>query len=234
MRLNTGKNFFPGRNKRKEQGGCPDDRMELLTDNGFASLPPEPVKTGLGLALLLETGEVTAYLYDLPQGKCIGAARDRNGLMVLFPGCENLSGNAFEEMLIHYAEETMNSLQLTSILREQVFDMTDALAKNAGRGALEVVYITIAGTTLMQHLYAAMPVKSLRGENGVPLSYFGEEILAEPTMYYFPCASREAGGIRSAEKLAEAVHETSGMEVKDAAAAACLALSEKYRKMITK
>lgn len=204
----------------------------MIIESNFEgiALPAEPVKLGLGLSLLLRPREVTAFLYDLKRGKCLGKASAENAQTVLFPGTESLSEEEYEELLIGFsAGDTEKALWLTSLLREEVYDMTDALAKEAGRSALDVHYITIAGTTLMEHLYAAMPTMTLSGPEGVPLSSFGEEIIAEPVMYYFPVASKKEGGLKAAEALGEK-YPFEGQEPSERGV--CLSLSQRYRKEI--
>lgn len=210
--------------------------MELISEKNFVKLPEEPVKLGLGLSLCLTAKEVAAYLYDLKTGDCLGAKKDVNAQTVLFPVSSEIPDEAYEEMLICFAfGNDEKALQLTALLREQVYDLASSLSANAGRSALEIHYISIAGTTLMQHLYAAMPVLTLRGQEGFPLSLFGEEIIAEPTMYYFPCASKQCGGLSSAASLAaEVLSDTDTDLFLNAQQGACLGLSGKYRELIKK
>ena len=178
--------------------------MELQTEGKFAKIPGDELRLAMGLALIIKPREVTALLYDLKTGECFGRAKDQNAQTVLFPDTENLPEAEYEELLIEYSMESEEkALQLTSLLREQVFDLMLSLCTAAGRDFTGVHSLSIAGTTVMQHLYAAMPLFTLRGEEGVPLSLFGEEILAEPAMYYLPVTSKAEGGLQSARLLGE-------------------------------
>ena len=69
-----------------------------------------------------------------------------------------------------------------------------------------------------------MPLFTLRGEEGVPLSLFGEEILAEPAMYYLPVTSKAEGGLQSARLLGEKYAPEASDPV-EAGAAFCLSPS---------
>lgn len=197
--------------------------MDIIKDKKFTDLPEEPLKEGTGLALIISTEKISALLYDLKSGKCLGEAHDDNGLSVIFK-------DAGEEEMTDYAASSIeNGLRLTSLIREKVYDIADTLSKECGRGALEVRYITVAGTALTEHLYAAMPVFTLKGPEGMPLSEFGEEILAVPSVYYFPLKGKKVNGIENAAMLAERCGFSGGMAEK-ALIGAALCLSQLYRK----
>jgi len=162
--------------------------------NSKISLPElgeEPLKVGYGLALDIGTRSVGAYLYDLAKGTCAAQTSAANSQAIF--------GTTVMER-IDYASEDSRMLRETAVIREQVFDLILKLTAEAsaktGRAVsfADVHYVSIAGNTVMQHLYAATSPGSIGAPPHKPVTLFGEQILAEPTMFFSPCLSGFVGG----------------------------------------
>lgn len=161
-------------------------------------LPAEPQKEGLGLALDLGTTTIAAFLYDLKTGECIGETGAENSLSMF--GADVISR-------IRYAENDRKLLQMTAVLREQVYDLMTQLC-GTEHSFREVKYISIAGNTVMQHIFAAMSPKTIGEAPFKPLSFFGEELIAEPVMYYCPCIAGYVGGDTTAGILSSGIYSS--------------------------
>lgn len=174
------------------------ERRKNFVVKNSVKLPPEPLKEGLGLALDLGTTTIAAFLYDLKTGECIGETGAENRLSIF--GADVISR-------IQYAENDRKLLQMTSVLREQVFDLMMELCRD-GYSFTDVKYLSIAGNTVMQHIYAAMSPRSIGEAPFKPLSLFGEELIAEPTMYYCPCIAGYVGGDTTAGILSSGIADS--------------------------
>lgn len=169
----------------------------------LGELPDVGISLGLGLALDLGTTTVAAFLYDLQSGKCLGMT-----------GAENAQRRFGADVIsrIRYAENDRKMLQLTSLIREQVFDLgmelcAAASTKEKQYGMQDIRYISIAGNTVMQSLFAAITPKPIGEAPFTPISLFGEELVAEPTMYYCPCISGYVGGDITAGILSTGIYQ---------------------------
>lgn len=196
-----------------------DDFIKSDALKAGAQIEPQPLKIGYGLALNIQPEQVGAALYELKTGQLLVKTEAPNAL-------QQFGGAEFS--LIDYAKNEKKALQLTAVLREQVFDLMLEMLKQAeeqtGRKVEEqtgemagektgkswspqdVHYVAVAGTTLMQHLFAAMNPSGLGKLPPKPVSLFGEEIFAEPTMYFCPCVSASIGGDIIAAQMVLGVH----------------------------
>lgn len=174
------------------------ERRKNSVVRNVVKLPPEPLKEGLGLSLDLGTTTIAAFLYDLKTGECIGETGAENALSIF--GADVISR-------IQYAENDQKLLRMTAVLREQVYDLMTELC-GTGHSFKDVKYLSIAGNTVMQHIFAAMSPRSIGEAPFRPLSLFGEELIAEPTMYYCPCIAGYVGGDTTAGILSTGIYES--------------------------
>ena len=175
-----------------------------MTDKEKAPvLPEEPLKLGLGLALDLGTETVGAYLYDAPAGRCIAAA-----------GAANAQKMFGEDLMsrILFAETDEKFLRETAVIREQVFDLILKLCGSEYSFA-DIHYVTIAGNTVMEHLYGAVSPRSIGTPPHTPITLFGEQIIAEPIMYFCPCISGFTGGDITAGLMSSGLAEQEKMSL---------------------
>lgn len=156
------------------------------------------MKTGYSLALDLGTRKVGAYLYDRASGILLAETSADNR--------QSMFGTTAAER-IAFASDDTKMLRETAVIREQVFDMilelTSKATEKTGKPAsfAEIHYVSIAGNTVMQHLYAATSPRSIGIPPYKPVSLFGEEMIAEPTMFFSPCLSGFVGGDLTAALL---------------------------------
>ena len=169
-------------------------------------LPPVPGEPAMGLGLALDIGTTTvaAFLYERGTGKCLGSTGALNAQWRF--GSDVISR-------ISYAENDKKLLQLTSLIREEVYDLGLELCEKASTpekkyGMQNITYISIAGNTVMQHIFAAISPKSIGVKPFKPISLFGEELIAEPTMYYCPCISGYVGGDTTAGLLSTGIYDS--------------------------
>jgi len=162
-----------------------------MNDKNIPVLPEEPIRIGTKLALDIGTETVGAYLYDAASGNCIAATGAENAQKVF--------GDDLMSRII-YAENDQKYLRETAVIREQVYDLILELCRKAEEetgkpyGFADIHYVSIAGNTVMEHLYGAVSPRSIGIPPYQPITLFGEEMIAEPTMYYSPCVSGFAGG----------------------------------------
>jgi len=175
-----------------------------MTEKNTPKLPGEPIRIGTRLALDIGTETVGAYLYDVASGNCIAAT-----------GAENAQKIFGEDLMsrIAYAENDQKYLRETAVIREQVYDLILELCKKAeeetgkSSGFADIHYVSIAGNTVMEHLYAAVSPKTIGIPPYLPITLFGEEMIAEPTMYYCPCVSGFVGGDITAGLMSAGVYK---------------------------
>jgi len=167
-------------------------------------LGAEPLKIGYSLALDLGTCKIGAYLYDRASGTLLAETCADNR--------QSVFGTTVAER-IAYASDDTKMLRETAVIREQVFDLilelTSEASEKTGKSASfsEIHYVSIAGNTVMQHLYAATSPKSIGIPPYKPVSYFGEELIAEPTMFFSPCLSGFVGGDLTAALLGSGAYK---------------------------
>ena len=145
--------------------------------------------TGYGLAVDIGTTTVAVYLYDLETGRCLKQTGEKNRQCAY--GADVISRiNAAEKVGVK---------KLQDIIRTQITDMASVLTDDLKK----IVRVSIAGNTVMEHLFAGLSPESIGRAPFSPLSLFGNVVETETfaeafadgcTVYMAPAISGYVGG----------------------------------------
>lgn len=121
-----------------------------------------PGQPGLGLAVDIGTTTVAVYLYDLALGKCVGTAGAMNAQRSY--GLDVISR-------IQHASAPEGLEALCFAVCGQITELAAGLCEDLKK----IRYISIAGNTVMEHIFAGLNPESIGVAPFTPLSLFGEE-----------------------------------------------------------
>ncbi len=115
---------------------------------------------------------------------------------------------------IQYTADCPDGLaELSRIIRGQVSDMVISALDSCRRDKGELRRIVLAGNTVMQHIFAGLPVQSIALAPFEPYTLFDgdlDDTLLGAPVYYAPCVAGYVGGDITAGLLASGLHETDG------------------------
>jgi len=169
------------------------------------ALPREESGPAFGVAADIGTTTIAAYLYDLRTGKRIAAAGERNAQRAF--GADVISR-------IQYSAEH-GTKTLTETVRRQLDRMISALCEKAGISPERVLSLSVAGNTVMEHLFAGLSPVSIGVAPFTPQCFFGSErpasefelsVSKTASLYLAPAVSGYVGGDITAGLLAARVH----------------------------
>lgn len=173
---------------------------------GTVPLPAcRPGRTGCAAAVDLGTTTVVARLYDLADGAELQTCSGWNAQAPY--GADVISR-------IQYTLEQPDGLpELSRRIREQIWALvSDALARS-GRTPGTLREITLAGNTVMQHLFAGYSVRGIAAAPFRPETLFaapGDETLHGVPVHFAPCVAGYVGGDITAGLLAAGLAELPG------------------------
>lgn len=173
---------------------------------GTVPLPAcRPGRTGCAAAVDLGTTTVVARLYDLAAGTELQTCSGWNAQAPY--GADVISR-------IQYTLEQPDGLpELSRRIREQIWALvSDALARS-GRTPGTLREITLAGNTVMQHLFAGYSVRGIAAAPFRPETLFaapGDETLHGVPVHFAPCVAGYVGGDITAGLLAAGLAELPG------------------------
>lgn len=161
---------------------------------------------GYGLAVDIGTTTVAAYLYDLRTGKCLHARGEMNAQRAW--GSDVISR-------IQHAASAEGLARMCGTIRAQVKDMARSLC-----GSLESIrWVSIAGNTVMEHIFAGLSPRGIGVAPFTPLSLFGRETPAadmldgfasDAVIYLCPAAAGYVGGDITAGLASSGLDERDG------------------------
>ena len=165
----------------------------------------QPGRTGCAAAVDLGTTTVVARLYDLASGAELAT---ESGWNTQAPyGADVISR-------IQYTLEQPDGLQeLSQRSREQVWALIERALARCGREADTLREITLAGNTVMQHLFAGYSVRGIAAAPFRPETLFaapGDETLHGVSVHLAPCVAGYVGGDITAGLLAAGLAELPG------------------------
>ena len=168
----------------------------ILTET--VALPPcEPGRTGWGAAVDLGTTTVAVRVYDRATGALLGEK-----------GAWNLQAPYGGDVIsrIQYTMERESGLEeLSEKIRTQVWQLLEDILARGGQSVHELQEIVVAGNTVMQHLFAGLPVAGIAAAPFHPETLFdaprGETLRGVP-LTYAPCVAGYVGGDITAGLLA--------------------------------
>ncbi len=145
---------------------------------------------GLGLSVDIGTTTVAAYLYDLSMGHCLGTACGMNAQRSF--GDDVISR-------IHHCAQSGGLEALTAAIRNQILELIHELTPEPER----ITCVSIAGNTVMEHIFAGLSPESIGVAPFTPLDLFGREFDAAAflpglapgaVLYLAPCVAGYVGG----------------------------------------
>jgi len=193
----------------------PDEMdMKIAGTETSASSPadrlynPAQSSNKLGVAIDIGTTSVVAHLTDLKSGIRIATASGVNAQRQY--GADVISR-------IQYCAENGHE-RLTQVIREQIDSLIKHACTISGERARDIVYISIAANTIMQHLVAGYSPVGMGVAPFEPESFFGDEHPAweglscarNAKIYYSPAISAYVGGDITAGMLAAELESTAG------------------------
>ncbi|MCL1829191.1 MAG: ASKHA domain-containing protein [Oscillospiraceae bacterium] len=119
---------------------------------------------GLGAAVDIGTTTVAVFLYDLESGLRIGVYGDRNAQHSF--GADVISR-------IKYASEPNGLKRLSLIIRRQISGAVRVMCERVRRSVNEIRMISVAGNTVMQHIFTGISPESIGVFPYTPVSLFG-------------------------------------------------------------
>ena len=162
----------------------------------------------LGAAIDIGTTTVVAYLYDLSSGELLATL-----------GAENRQ-RAFGADVISRITYSMTApeglARLSSVIRTELAELLQAAAARAGRSTAEITCATVAGNTVMAHLFAGLSPAGLSKLPFAPETLFDDSFSADPAwlgltptakLRILPAISAFVGGDISAAALAVSLYE---------------------------
>ena len=150
----------------KPDGDClvflPDiARLEIVVGE---SLKIPGGQTGLGIAADIGTTTVASYLYDLKTGTRLAVESDRNAQRPF--GADVISR-------IQYSGHGDGLKTLSTVIRNQLSSQINALCASADRDRKQINKISIAGNTVMEHIFDGLSPVGIGVAPFTTLSLFG-------------------------------------------------------------
>lgn len=148
---------------------------------------------GLGAAVDIGTTTVAAFLYDLAEGRRLCAAGERNA--------QRGYGADVISRITACAAGKLPALR--DAVREQIAALIGRLCREAGRDPAGIKRISIAGNTVMEHLFDGLDPSGIGVAPFTPQSLFGDwrssrlclpGLDAAAEVYLCPCLTGYVGG----------------------------------------
>ena len=154
--------------------------------------------SGLAAAVDLGTTTVAVRLYELAGGLELKTISAWNAQAAY-------GGDVISR--IQYTMETLNGLnELSRIIRAQVEDMISRALEDCGKSKSELRHTVLVGNTVMQHIFASLPVEGIARAPFKPETLFendrSDSLLGAP-VHYSPCVAGYVGGDITAGLLAD-------------------------------
>lgn len=163
---------------------------------------------GCAAAVDLGTTTVAVRLYDL------ASARERRTVSAW-----NVQASYGADVIsrIQYTLDEPDGLtELSGRIRSQVSELISACLADAACPADTLRRVAVAGNTVMQHLFAGLPVRSIAAAPFAPLSLFdgdtADTLLGAP-VFYAPCVAGYVGGDVTAGLLASGLYRKPGQHL---------------------
>jgi len=149
-----------------------------------------------GAAVDIGTTTVAVYLYDMASGSCLGAAAGENPQRAY--GADVISR-------INYTIENENGLgELKNLILSLVLKLVNNLCGENNISPNDVYSMVLTGNTVMQHIAAGYPPKTIAFAPFTPVSLFGFDVAAKElgitgvnpraSVYFPPAFASYVGG----------------------------------------
>lgn len=162
--------------------------------------------TGLGAAVDIGTTTVVLYLLDLETGAQLAVVSGENSQRSF--GADVISR-------IQACGRPDGLEKLSNLIRGQIQQFLEQACRQAGRTPREVTRLSVAGNTVMEHLFAGLDPTPIGVVPFTPASLFGTEAPAADfgltagegaTVYLAPCVAGYVGGDITAGLLSCGIH----------------------------
>ena len=185
--------------------------MKIAETGAGAVVSGENAKGPYGVAIDIGTTTVVAHLTDLPTGARIATASGVNAQRTY--GADVISR-------IQYCSENGHET-LTRLIRNQIADLIRQTLKKTGKKQEEIVYLSVAGNTVMEHLFAGLSPVTIGVAPFKCLSLFGDELTdvsdlpvnPDAKIYMAPCVASYVGGDITDGMLASDLENIEGTSV---------------------
>lgn len=183
------------------------EKMNVVTA-GAGNIAPGG--EGLGFAVDIGTTTVAAFLYDLTSGKRLGAEGGRNA--------QRSYGADVISRITCASEGKLPALR--DAIRKQIAGLAEDLCAKTGHDKQEIRRISIAGNTVMEHLFTGLDPTNIGVAPFTPESLFGDtwkasdclpELGIEAETYICPCVAGYVGGDITAGLVASGAPEAEGL-----------------------
>lgn len=181
------------------------DALQVLT----AAREPIPADAeGLGAAVDIGTTTLAVSLYDLATGQLLGSRGQRSAQRPY--GADVISR-------IRHCARTEGLQQLQAVISDQIGDLLQSLCCEAGAALSDIRALSIAGNTVMEHIFAGLDPTGIGVAPFRPQSLFGynspaRELLAGLSpgarLYLCPAVAGYVGGDITAGLLAAGADRT--------------------------
>ena len=185
----------------------------VLPDKGAGRILTQTVEikhtagkaSGCAAAVDLGTTTVAVRLYDL------GSGREEATLSAW--NAQAAYGGDVISRIQHTIDCPDGLAELSRIIRGQVADMVTSALDGCARDKSELRHTVLAGNTVMQHIFACLPVQSIALAPFEPYTLFDAELddtLLGAPLYYAPCVAGYVGGDITAGLMASGLCERDG------------------------
>lgn len=185
------------------------NEMRVETGGTRLSRPLDPwAEPKLGAAIDIGTTTVVAYLYDLSTGEELAVLGAENRQRTF--GADVIS------RITYSMTEPEGLARLSAVIRTELTDLLQTVAARAGRSTAEITCATVAGNTVMAHLFAGLSPAGLAKMPFAPETLFDDSFSADPAwlglaptahLRILPAISAFVGGDISAAALAVSLHD---------------------------
>ncbi len=162
-------------------------------------------KNGYVAAIDLGTTTIALRLYDFASGQELYTITEWNRQA-------SYGGDVVSRMEYILAEGA-HLQELSSLVRTQCEEMLRAAMKAAKGTADKLLQIWVVGNTIMQHIFAGLPIDGIAVAPFKPYTLFEQEVedyLLDVPLHYAPCISGYVGGDISAGLLASGLFQKQG------------------------
>lgn len=178
---------------------APAVKMEVQQTGKCAIYPPDENGEGYGVACDIGTTTVVCHLLDLKTGRRLATVGEANAQKIFGA-----------DVIARIQASVEGKLQrMHEAITDQLTHMIGALCSAAGVAVEEIRFMTVAGNTVMSHLFANLAPDTIGVAPFTPLSLFGEECDArsvglpfDGTVYITPSVAGYVGGDITADVLA--------------------------------
>lgn len=187
------------------------DEMQIADIGAGAEHDTGNAKGPYGIAVDIGTTTVVAHLTDLPTGTRIATSSGVN---------EQRRFGADVISRIQYCAENGHE-ELTRVIRKQIAELISDNIKKSGISKDDIKYITIAGNTIMEHLFVGDSPVGMGVVPFTPISLYGDErpagedmpVAEDAVCYISPCVSSYVGGDITAGMIACDIDKDDGATV---------------------